>query len=180
MAPVHFSLVLLTQSFVTLSSNHATHLPQLLLSLLLFSLFFDLAKCKLRWGTSVHSFKAVHPLVLLCSARGWRALTDTPLYPGAGKPSCPSCFYKVCKHTHMLDNPSWLDSQLFHGPYQTFKKHWDKETLISLTLNFKAGVCDMDGAFNPCSRSSISLSLGGSMRSHTHIYSFTTNTTVLY
>lgn len=42
-----------------------------------------------------------------------------------------------------------------------FKKYEDDENLIScLTLNFKAGVCVMDDVFNPCSRSSISLSLG--------------------
>jgi len=39
------------------------------------------------------------------------------------------------------------------------KKQINNENLISLTLNFKAGVCVMDDAFNPCSRSSISLSL---------------------
>lgn len=61
------------------------------------------------------------------------------------------------------------------------KKYQDDERLISsLTLNFKAGACVMDDAFSPCSRSSISLSLGGSMRSHIHLQFHNKSSLLLY
>lgn len=55
-----------------LAGNRVTHRPQLFLSVLFF--FFDMAKCKLRWGTSIHPFKALQakgrpPLVHCCSGR---------------------------------------------------------------------------------------------------------------